>query len=154
MAIRKIVTKEDPILRVVCRPVTAFDAKLSQLLDDMVETLAKAQGVGLAAPQVGIRRRIVVIDVGDGVLELVNPEIIKSSGKQRDLEGCLSCPEQWGYVTRPKKCRVKAQDRHGEWFETVLLDLGARCVCHEVDHLDGKLFIDFVDEFVDVEVDS
>nr|MDE6730242.1 peptide deformylase [Oscillospiraceae bacterium] len=100
MAIRKIVTKEDPILRSICKPVEKFDEKLWQLLDDMSETLYKAQGVGLAAPQVGIRKRVAVIDPGDGLIELINPEILKKSGKQRDIEGCLSCPDQWGYVVR------------------------------------------------------
>ncbi|MBE6875944.1 MAG: peptide deformylase [Ruminococcus sp.] len=152
MAIRKIVTKEDPVLRAKCKPVEKFDKKLWQLLDDMAETLSKAQGVGLAAPQVGIRRRIAVIDVGDenGLIELINPVIVKSSGKQRDVEGCLSCPDQWGYVVRPNECTVKAQDRNGEFFEIELKELGARCACHEIDHLDGKLFLDLVDEFVEI----
>ena len=151
MAIRRIVTKEDPVLHSVCRPVEKFDEKLHQLLDDMAETLRKAQGVGLAAPQVGIRRRVVVIDLQeeDGLIELINPVITKKSGKQRDVEGCLSCPDQWGYVTRPNKCTVRAQDRNGEFFEMKLTGLGARCVCHEVDHLEGKLFLDLVEEFVD-----
>lgn len=151
MAIRKIVTKDDPVLHTKCRPVEKFDAKLHELLDDMAETLYKAQGLGLAAPQVGIRRRIAVIDVqeGDGLIELINPVILKSSGKQRDVEGCLSCPEQWGYVVRPNKCTVRAQDRNGEFFELQLEGLAARCACHEIDHLDGKLFLDLVDEFVD-----
>ncbi len=152
MAIRKIVTKDDPVLHVQCRPVEKFDQKLWTLLDDMAETLYHAQGLGLAAPQVGIRRRIAVIDVGDenGLIELINPVILKSSGKQRDVEGCLSCPEQWGYVVRPNKCTVKAQNRNGEFFELHLEGLGCRCACHEIDHLDGKLFLELVDEFVEI----
>lgn len=151
MAIRKIVTKEDPVLHSKCRPVEKFDEKLHQLLNDMAETLAKAQGLGLAAPQVGIRRRLFVMDLqeGEGVMEFINPVILKKSGKQRDVEGCLSCPDQWGYVTRPNKCTIRAQDRNGEFFEMQLEGLGARCVCHETDHLDGKLFLELVDEFVD-----
>ncbi len=149
MAIRKIVTKDNPILHAVCRPVEQFDEKLAQLLDDMQETLDKAQGLGLAAPQVGIRRRAaIVLTEEDGLLELINPEILKSSGKQRDVEGCLSCPDQWGYVVRPNKCRVRAQDRNGEFFEVSLTGLDARCACHEIDHLDGHLFLEKVDEFV------
>ena len=151
MAIRKIVTKEDPVLHVVCKPVEKFDEKLHELLDDMQETLIKAQGVGLAAPQVGIRRRIAVIDLQEdgGMIELINPVILKKSGKQRDVEGCLSCPDQWGYVTRPNYCTVRAQDRNGAFFERQFEGLGARCACHEMDHLDGKLFLELVDEFVD-----
>ena len=150
MAIRKIVTKDDPILHTVCRPVEKFDDKLHQLLDDMKETLYKAQGLGLAAPQIGIRRRIAVIDVQDenGLIEMINPEVLKTSGKQRDVEGCLSCPDEWGYVVRPNKCTVRAQDRNGEFYTLNLEGLGARCALHEIDHLDGKLFLDLVDEFV------
>ena len=151
MAIRRILTKEEAVLHAKCRPVEKFDVKLHQLLDDMIETLAKAQGVGLAAPQVGIRRRVAIIDLqeGEGAIELVNPVILRKSGKQRDVEGCLSCPEQWGYVTRPNKCTVRAQDRNGETYELTLEGLAARCACHEIDHLDGKLFLDLVEEFVD-----
>ena len=151
MAIRRILTKEEAVLHAKCRPVEKFDKKLHQLLDDMIETLAKAQGVGLAAPQVGIRRRVAIIDLqeGEGAIELVNPVILRKSGKQRDVEGCLSCPEQWGYVTRPNKCTVRAQDRNGETYELTLEGLAARCACHEIDHLDGKLFLDLVEEFVD-----
>ena len=150
VAIRKIVTKDDPVLHAVCKPVERFDQKLWELLDDMAETLYQAQGLGLAAPQVGIRRRIAVIDVGEGLIELINPVILKSSGKQRDVEGCLSCPDQWGYVVRPNKCTVKAQNRNGEFFEIQLEGLGCRCACHEIDHLDGKLFLELVDEFVEI----
>ncbi len=149
MAIRKIVTKESPILHTMCRKVDQFDDKLAELLDDMAETLEKAQGVGLAAPQVGIRRRIAVIDFGEGLIELINPEIIKKSGKQRDVEGCLSCPDEWGYVVRPNKCKVRAQDRNGEEFEISLTGLGCRAACHEIDHLNGHLFTELVDEWYD-----
>lgn len=150
MAIRKIVTKEAPVLHAKCKPVEHFDEKLWELLDDMAETLYKAQGVGLAAPQVGIRRRIAVIDVDDELIELINPVILKKSGKQRDIEGCLSCPDQWGYVVRPNKCTVRAQNRNGEFYELHLEGLGCRCACHEIDHLDGRLFLELVDEFVEL----
>lgn len=149
MAIRNIVLEGDNVLRKRCRDVTSFDKKLADLLDDMKETLKKADGCGLAAPQVGILRRIVIIDVGDGPIELINPEIVKSSGRQREIEGCLSLPDKWGYVKRPKKVRVKAQDRNGDAVEYEGKDLFARCVCHELDHLDGKLFTDIADEMVD-----
>lgn len=151
MATRRIVTKEDAVLHAVCRPVEKFDEKLHQLLDDMKETLYKAQGLGLAAPQVGIRRRIAVIDVqeGDGLIELINPVVLKTSGKQRDVEGCLSCPDEWGYVVRPNKCHVRAQDRNGGFYELKLEGLAARCTLHEIDHMDGRLFLELVDEFVD-----
>ncbi len=148
MAIRKIVTKEDSVLHSVCRPVEKFDEKLAQLLDDMHETLEKAQGLGLAAPQVGIRRRVALVGTDDGVLEFINPVILKKSGKQRDVEGCLSCPDEWGYVVRPNKCKVRYQDRNGEFHEVSLTGLDCRCACHEIDHLDGHLFLEKVDEFV------
>ncbi|MBQ3566851.1 MAG: peptide deformylase [Oscillospiraceae bacterium] len=151
MAIRKIVTKEDPILRKVCKPVEKFDEKLAELLDDMIETLTKAQGVGLAAPQVGYLKRLFIMDFGDGVIECINPEITKMSGKQRVTEGCLSCPDDWGYVTRPMKCRLKAQNRFGEYFELNLKELGAQCACHENDHLDGNLFVDIIEERIQPE---
>ena len=149
MAIRSIIKNGDPILRKVCRPVTDFNKKLWMTLDDMAETMHHAEGVGLAGPQVSYLRRVVVIDVGDGVVEMINPEIIKKSKKvQRVQECCLSCPNQWGMTTRPLKVRFKAQDRYGEWFEMDAEELFAQAVCHEVDHLDGKLFIDIVEEWV------
>lgn len=151
MALRKIVTKEDPILRKRCKPVEKFDEKLEQLIDDMIQTLEKAQGVGLAAPQVGFLKRIFVMDFGEGMIECVNPEILKTSGKQRVVEGCLSCPNDWGYVTRPNKCRLKAQNRYGEYFVLNLKELGAQCACHENDHLDGNLFVDKIEERVQPE---
>ncbi|MGN0666581.1 MAG: peptide deformylase [Huintestinicola sp.] len=148
MALRNIVIDGDPILRKVCRPVDKFDAKLHTLLDDMHQTLDKSNGVGLAGPQVGYCRRLFIMHLEEGSIEAINPEIVKKSGKQRVVEGCLSCPDKWGYVTRPKKCRLRAQDRNGNWFEMNFEGLGAQCACHETDHLDGKLFIDIVEEFV------
>lgn len=149
LALRKIVLKSEEVLRKKCKPVEAFDEKLGILLDDMAETMYKANGVGLAAPQVGILRRVAVIDVGEGLLELVNPEIVKSKGYQRDIEGCLSCPNEWGYVVRPNEVIVKAQDRNGKHLQLKLKEFFARAVCHELDHLDGQLFIDIADEMVD-----
>lgn len=149
MALRKIVTKSDEVLHKKCKPVEVFDEKLSILLDDMAETMYKAQGVGIAAPQVGILRRVVFIDVGDGPVELVNPEIVKKKGSQRGIEGCLSCPNEWGYVVRPNEVTVKAQDRTGQEIQIKCTEFFARCVCHELDHLDGHLFIEIADEMVD-----
>lgn len=151
MALRKIVTSEDPVLKKICKPVEVFDEKLAVLLDDMAETLEKAKGVGLAAPQVGLLKRLFIMNLGEGVIECINPEIIKESGKQRVLEGCLSCPDKWGYVVRPAKVKLKAQDRNGKVFIMTLTELGAQCASHENDHLDGKLFVDKVVEFVEPE---
>lgn len=148
MAIRELVKEPDPILHKKCRPVENFDEKLAQLLDDMSDTLYKMEGVGLAAPQIGILRRICVIDVGDGLIELINPEIIKSSGKQYETEGCLSCPGVWGVTERPKKVKIRAYDRNGKIFEMKGDDLLARAFCHEFDHLDGILFKDHVVEYI------
>lgn len=148
MALRNIFVDGDPILRKNCRPVEKFDTKLHTLLDDMHETLDKAEGVGLAAPQVGMCRRLFIMHLEEERIEAINPQIIKTSGKQRVVEGCLSCPEKWGYVTRPMKVTLKAQDRNGEWFEREFEELGAQCVCHENAHLDGQLFTDVVEEFV------
>lgn len=148
MAIRSIVRVGDDILAKTCKPVVKFDERLAELIDDMAQTMYEARGVGLAASQVGVLRRVVTIDVGDGLIELVNPEIVKTSGTQRSVEGCLSCPNQWGYVTRPAKVKVKAQDRTGEWFEVTGKELLAVCLCHELDHLDGHIFIEKVEEFV------
>lgn len=147
MALRKIVTDGDPVLLKVCKPVEKFDARLGQLLDDMKETMYNADGVGLAAPQVGIIRRAVVIDVGNEYIELVNPEIIYSSEEtQYGTEGCLSYPELYGYVTRPKTVRFKAQDRYGNVYEKEVSDLFARCVCHELNHLDGITLPENIEE--------
>ena len=147
MALRNIVTKEDKILCKVCRPVVKFNERLHQLLDDMADTLADAGGVGLAAPQVGVLRRAVLVletnveeDDEEFVIELINPEIIETSGEQDGPEGCLSVPGEYGLVKRPMNVRVRAQDRFGEWFEVEGTGLTARCFCHEIDHLEGILF--------------
>lgn len=140
MAIRNIVRFGEDVLEKECRKVEKFDAKLHQLLDDMKETLEDANGAGLAAPQVGVLRQICIVDVGEGPIELVNPEIIAVSGEQTGLEGCLSYPDRWGEVTRPMKVTVKAQDRDGNWFEATGEELCARAFCHEIDHLHGVLF--------------
>ncbi len=140
MAIRNIVQFGDSVLEKECRKVEKFDARLHQLLDDMKETLADANGAGLAAPQVGVLRAVCVVDVGDGPIELINPEIVKTSGEQTGTEGCLSYPDHWGIVTRPMKVTVKAQDRNGNWFQATGEELCARAFCHEIDHLHGILF--------------
>jgi len=144
--LRTIITQGDPVLNKVCHPITKFDEKLWSLLDDMHETLAESNGVGLAAPQIGILRRVVlVINAQDEVLELINPVIIKTEGEQEGLEGCLSVPGKWGNVKRPMVVRVRAQDRNGNWFEVEDEELTARCFCHELDHLDGHLFVEHTD---------
>ena len=148
MALRKIMTEKDAALHKVCKPVTAFDGKLHRLLDDLAETLHEANGAGLAAPQVGILRQVVVVDVGDGLIELVNPEIVAQDGEQDGPEGCLSVPGKWGMVKRPNVVRVRAQDRNGQWFETEGQELTARCFCHELDHLDGHLYTEKVSRFL------
>ncbi|MBE6787580.1 MAG: peptide deformylase [Ruminococcaceae bacterium] len=142
MAIRNIVTLGDDVLRKVCRTQMQFDEKLWTVLDDMKETMYKAEGVGLAAPQIGILRRYCVIDVGDGLVELINPVITEMNGKQTDSEGCLSLPGRSAEVTRPQKVTVRAQDRFGNNFTITGEDLKARALCHEIDHLDGILYID------------
>ena len=145
MAIRTILTDKDPALSKVCRPVTVFDERLGELLDDMKETLAKANGVGLAAPQIGILRRVaVVLDEEENMLELVNPQIVFQEGEQTGLEGCLSVPNRYGTVTRPEHVRVKAQDRKGAFFEVAGEGITARCFCHELEHLDGHVFTERV----------
>ena len=140
MAIRNIVQFGDNVLNKECRPVEKFDAKLAELLEDMKETLADANGAGLAAPQVGILRQVCVVDAGDGPIELVNPEIIATEGEQNGAEGCLSYPGEYGLVNRPMKVTVRAQDRQGNWFERTGEGLCARAFCHEIDHLHGVLF--------------
>lgn len=142
MAILNIVTQEDEILRKKCRPVDKITPRTLTLLDDMYETMQAANGVGLAAPQVGILRRIVIVDVGEGLIELINPEIIATEGEQTDREGCLSVPDECGIVTRPNIVTVKALDRNGEPFTIRGDGLLARAFCHEIDHLDGVLYID------------
>ena len=149
MAIRRIVTQEDEILYKKSRVVTDFNDRLHQLLDDMKDTLAQAGGVGLAAPQVGVlRRAVIVINDDEEMLELVNPEIIYTEGEQTGPEGCLSVPGKFGMVTRPYFVRVKAQDRFGRWFETEGEDLTGRCFCHELEHLDGHLYTEHIDRFL------
>ena len=146
MALRKIVEQGDECLTKVCRPVTKFDRRLHDLLDDMADTLRDADGVGLAAPQVGILRQVVlVINEDDEIIELINPEIIQTSGEQFGLEGCLSVPGRYGFVKRPMVVRVRAQDRNGNTFEVEDEGLTARCFCHEIDHLSGKLYVDLVE---------
>lgn len=142
MAIRNIVKEGDPVLRKTSRSVLSFDEKLATLLDDMLETMYEANGVGLAAPQVGILRRVCVIDIGDGPIELVNPSIIAEHGVQKESEGCLSIPNQSGITKRPMHVTVKAQDRTGKTFEISGEGLLARAFCHEIDHLNGILFKD------------
>ena len=148
MGLRKILTDKESALHKVCKPVTVFDKKLHKLLDDMRETLVDSGGVGLAAPQVGILRRVVVVDLGEEILELVNPELINTDGEQEGPEGCLSVPGRYGLVKRPYYATVKAQDRFGEWFEAEGEELIARCFCHELDHLDGILYTQVMERFL------
>ncbi|MBR0423477.1 MAG: peptide deformylase [Clostridia bacterium] len=140
MAIRNIVLEGEPILYKKCREVENFDNRLSTLIDDMIDTMKNSGGVGLAAPQVGILKRVLVIDVGDGVIELVNPEIVESSGEQREEEGCLSCPGFYAKTLRPMCVTVKGKNRHGKEVKCSGTALKARAFCHEIDHLDGILF--------------
>ena len=150
MALRKIALEGEECLTKVCRPVTDFNSRLHTLLDDMADTLAESGGVGLAAPQVGILRRVcVVLDEDDQLIELVNPEIIRTEGEQTGLEGCLSVPGVWGVVKRPTKVTCRSQDRNGKRFTFTATGYPARIVCHETDHLDGVLFTDKVEYFVD-----
>ncbi len=142
MAVRNIVKIGDDVLRKVCRTQMTFDDKLAQILDDMKETMYKAEGVGLAAPQVGILRRFCIVDTGDGLVELINPVIIEKSGEQTGSEGCLSIPDRYEEVTRPMFVTVRAQNRYGENIVVKGEGLKARAFCHEIDHLDGVLYID------------
>lgn len=152
MALRKILTRKDPVLAKVSHPVTQFDEKLHDLLDDMRETLIDSKGVGLAAPQIGILRRVVlVINEQEEIIELINPEIVFTEGEQTGFEGCLSVPGLYGEVTRPYRVRVKAQDRNGNVFEVEDVDLTARCFCHECEHLDGHLFTEHTDRLYTVD---
>lgn len=145
MALRKILTGNDPALSKKCRPVTEFNDRLAELLEDMKETLAVSNGVGLAAPQVGILRRVaIVLDAEDNAIELINPEILETEGEQTGLEGCLSVPGQYGTVKRPSHVKVRAQNRKGEFFEVEGDAIVARCFCHEIDHLDGHVFTEHV----------
>lgn len=149
MAIRNIVKEGDPILTKVCRPVERFDEKLAALIEDMFETMEDGEGVGLAGPQVGILRRVFVIDIGDGRLEFVNPKIIKTKGVQEGSEGCLSCPGEYGITKRPMYVTATAQNRHGDQFTINAEGLLAKAICHEYDHLDGILFKEHVIRKID-----
>ena len=142
MALRKMVYIEDELLRKKSRPVEKFDEKLHKLLDDMAETMYHTNGVGLAAPQVGILKRVVVVDIGDGLIEMINPEIIHSEGEQTGPEGCLSVPGRSGVVTRPNVVTVSYQDRNGDEYEATAEGFLARAFCHEIDHLDGVVYVD------------
>lgn len=144
MAIRNIVKEGDPVLRKTARSVLNFDERLAQLLDDMSDTMYKADGCGLAAPQVGILRRVCVVDIGDGLIELINPVITEENGVQEESEGCLSIPGEYGITRRPMNVTVRAQDRNGKTFTVKGEGLKARALCHEIDHLDGILYIDKV----------
>ena len=151
MAIRELRFRDDEILHKPCKPVKEFNERLWILLDDMYETMNSRNGVGLAAPQVGILKKVVVIDIGEGKIELINPEIIKAEGSQTGSEGCLSVPKVFGQVERPNEVTVRAQDRFGKEFEISGTELLARAFCHECEHLEGKLFLDRVIEFDEVE---
>lgn len=151
MGLRKILTDKDPALHKVCKEVTAFDEKLHKLLDDMRETLIDSGGVGLAAPQVGILRRVFLVDVGlDGeqIIEFINPQILETDGEQEGPEGCLSVPGKYGLVKRPYYAKVRAQDRYGNWFEAEGEELIGRCFCHEYDHLDGIIYTQVMERFL------
>ena len=148
MALRKILTDAEPALHKTCKPVVNFDARLHTLLDDMRDTLIESGGVGLAAPQVGILRRVVVVDTGDEILELVNPTLIETAGEQEGPEGCLSVPGKYGLVKRPNYAKVRAQDREGNWYEAEGEELIARCFCHELDHLDGIIYTEVMERFL------
>lgn len=141
MAIRQIILEGDPILTKKCRPVEKFDKRLSELLDDMAETMYNGNGVGLAGPQVGILRRVIVVDTGDGLIQLINPQIVESSGEQREQEGCLSCPGRSGVTLRPMIVKVTGLNKEGNPVEYFGRGLKARAFCHEIDHLDGILFM-------------
>ena len=148
MGLRKILTDKEPALHKVCKPVVNFDSKLHKLLDDMRETLIESGGVGLAAPQVGILRRVVLVDTGEEILELVNPTLVSTDGEQVGAEGCLSIPGKYGLVKRPYYATVRAQDRDGNWYEAEGEELIARCFCPELDHLDGILYTHVMDRFL------
>ena len=148
MGIRRILTHREPALHKTCKPVVNFDAKLHKLLDDMRETLLDSGGVGLAAPQVGILRRVVLVDNGEEILELVNPTLVETDGEQVGAEGCLSVPGKYGLVKRPYYAKVRAQDRNGNWFEAEGEELTARCFCHELDHLDGIIYTEVMERYL------
>ncbi len=142
MALLNIVKIGEDVLRKTSRPVGTVTPRIIRLIDDMRDTLEESGGVGLAAPQVGVLKRIVLVDNGEEVLELINPEIIETNGTQEEVEGCLSCPQRWGIVKRPAYVKVRAMNRYGEYFEADGTELTARCFCHEIDHLNGTLFVD------------
>ena len=148
MALRKILTDADPALHKVCKPVEKFDNKLHTLLDDMRETLIQSGGVGLAAPQVGILRRVVLVDTEEEILELINPTLVETDGEQEGAEGCLSVPGKYGLVKRPYYAKVRAQDRNGDWYEAEGEELIARCFCHELDHLDGIIYTEVMERYL------
>ena len=148
MALRKILNDQESALHKTCRPVEDFNSKLHILLDDMRETLIESGGVGLAAPQVGILRRVVLVDNGEEILELVNPTLVETDGEQEGPEGCLSVPGRYGLVKRPYYAKVRAQDRFGDWFEAEGEELIGRCFCHELDHLDGILYTQVMERFL------
>ena len=151
MGLRKILTTEESALHKTCKPVEKFDGRLHRLLDDMRETLIESGGVGLAAPQVGILRRVFLVDVGEDtneIVEFINPEILETDGEQIGPEGCLSVPGKYGLVKRPYYAKVRAQDRNGEWFEAEGEELIGRCFCHEYDHLDGIVYTEIMERFL------
>jgi peptide deformylase len=148
MGLRKILTVSEPALRKVCKPMVNFDNRLFRLLEDMRETLIDSGGVGLAAPQVGILRRVVLVDTGEEILELINPTLVAVDGEQIGAEGCLSVPGKYGLVKRPYWAKVRAQDRNGNWFEAEGEELIARCFCHELDHLDGIIYTDVMERYL------
>ena len=151
MALRTIVLSEDPVLRKKSRPVDEVNDKIRQLLDDMAETMYHSKiGAGLAAPQVGVLKRLVVIDMGDGLIKLVNPKLVEAEGEQEVIEGCLSVPNRWGKLKRPYRVKVEALNEKGEPVTYEAVGDKAKCFCHEIDHLDGILFVDKVTEFVDL----
>ncbi|MBR5569514.1 MAG: peptide deformylase [Oscillospiraceae bacterium] len=148
MGLRKILTDAEPALHKVCKPVEQFDKKLHALLKDMEDTLIDSGGVGLAAPQVGILRRVVLVDTGEEILELINPSLLETDGEQVGPEGCLSVPGKYGLVKRPYYAKVRAQDRDGNWFEAEGEELIARCFCHELDHLDGIIYTEVMERYL------
>ena len=158
MGTRNIVTIGDDTLRKICRKQEKFDHRLAVLLKDMADTMYKAEGVGLAAPQVGILRRVAVVDVSEdhkGLVELINPVIVEREGTQTGREGCLSVPGRQGVVTRPMKVKVQYQNKKGEWMELETEGFEARAVCHEIDHLDGRLYVDVMDrELTEEEIEG
>ena len=151
MGLRRILTSKEPALHKTCKPVVDFDSKLHKLLEDMKDTLIDSEGVGLAAPQVGILRRVVLVDVGDEIIELVNPSLLETDGEQVGPEGCLSVPGRYGLVKRPYWAKVRAQDRYGDWYEAEGEELIARCFCHELDHLDGIIYTEVMERFLSEE---